>query len=911
MYTHSQKLSSLLFLFALIPVLCTSQITEPETGKSYLLIHSSGKVAGANSESRAELQNFSGGQEQQLQFIPDGSGYYLLKRQGQNLYLALSGNWNTYFIDDASADQAKYAIEKISDSYVALKCKANLAYLGTDNITAGSSIFSDKSGTDSKHHWYISTQYHEPYVDTIHYSISPNAVYDKVFEGWGVSLCWWANMCGSWNDSKINEIVDWLVSPDGLNYNIFRYNIGGGDDPLNRNCDPHHMASGKGIRAEMEGFKDGTNSGYNWTRDATQRKIMLKIKEKRPDAIFEAFSNSAPYYMTYSGCSAGNRNASDDNLKPEFYEEFAHYLVDVCKHYKDEYGIEFKTLDPFNEPVTNYWGANGGQEGCHFSTEAQIAFLKILAPVLKESGLSTIISSADETSVAQQATDVKSYESSGVLQLVGQINTHTYTADNMSRVNLRALSTHHNKPLWMSEVGAGGSGISGNLNLAQKLMNDIHYLRPEAWVDWQYIEEGNDQWCLVKGNFGTQAYQRIKNYYIRQQFSKYIRKGSSFIFTPNEQMLASLSPNKDSLVLVLMNNSSSRIYHQADLSGFPVVEDKISASRTSEQEDNTIVADFKQEGKQLLIKIPAYSITTITIPVGKTEADKKLKTGVPYQIISRSSNAAAQAVNGSVKILNYRDADSSQTWQLVATEQGYNITNLNGEKLTDDGGYFAQAISSQTDGQSFKLEALGDDCYKIISLRSGKSLDLQGESNASGTNVGFYDYGSNPAAGHRQWLLYELPTGDRQIEITISLIKGWNLISLPVTAEDMSIHKIFPNASIVKNDTSFFSAEQPSFCNSLTEIKTGKGYLLYNTKKESIIINGLASSTTTLFNSLRQGWSLIGCPSTTPVLLEEAFGSNLQTMKILKNFEGYWSAGDANSSIKSLEPGNAYFIYGN
>ena len=73
-------------------------------------------------------------------------------------------------------------------------------------------------------------------------------------EGWGVSLCWWANMCGRWNDERVSELVDWLVSPEGLNYNIFRYNIGGGDDPNNGHCLPHHMGKGKGLRAEMEGF---------------------------------------------------------------------------------------------------------------------------------------------------------------------------------------------------------------------------------------------------------------------------------------------------------------------------------------------------------------------------------------------------------------------------------------------------------------------------------------------------------------------------------------------------------------------------------------------------------------------------------------------------------------------------------
>ena len=126
------------------------------------------------------------------------------------------------------------------------------------------------------------------------------------FDGWGVSLCWWAGQCGKWSDDKIDEIITWLVSPTGLNYSHFRYNIGGGDDPENRHCDPHHMGRGKGLRAEMEGFKDFSGDEYHWDRDAAQRKIMLKIKEKRPDVVFEAFSNSCPYYMTYSGCVSGN-----------------------------------------------------------------------------------------------------------------------------------------------------------------------------------------------------------------------------------------------------------------------------------------------------------------------------------------------------------------------------------------------------------------------------------------------------------------------------------------------------------------------------------------------------------------------------------------------------------------------------
>lgn len=458
-----------------------------------------------------------------------------------------------------------------------------------------------------------------PVVTSAAYQINPNAAYTKTFDGWGVSLCWWAGMCGKWSDDKIDEMVDWLVSPSGLNFSIFRYNIGGGDDPLNRNCTPHHMGKGKGLRAEMEGFKDSANANYDWSRDAAQRKIMLKIKQKRPDAVFEAFSNSPPYYMTYSGCCAGNRTASSDNLKPENYLAFAQYLVDVCKFYKDSFNLEFKTLAPFNEPNTNFWGANGGQEGCHFGIASQIQFLKVIAPVLKASGLKTVLSAADETSVSSAVAGFKAFAAdSTVLEMIGQINTHTYSASNQARTTLRALATTYNKPLWMSEVGAGGSGIKGNLAMTQKLMDDIRYIQPEAWLDWQYMEELNDQWCMVRGSFADQTYQRVKNYYVRQQVSRYIQRGSRFLLVPNEQALAALSPSGDSLILVTLNNAPRNASHAIDLSQFKRSKQTISATRTSETENNASINDYVLKDSKLELNLPPYSITTLVIPISKT-----------------------------------------------------------------------------------------------------------------------------------------------------------------------------------------------------------------------------------------------------------------------------------------------------
>ncbi|MBN1183613.1 MAG: T9SS type A sorting domain-containing protein [Bacteroidales bacterium] len=759
----------LLLFFAFVPSACFSQILEPDANTLYYLIHSSGNVVCENTDGRAIIKEATGSDGQLVQFVPDGAGYFWVKPAGQSKYMALSGSWNTYFITDSTTDASKYAIEKVSGSFVKLKCKYNSKYLGTDYITSGSNIYSDKSGTDSKHYWYISEHAGELPADTSKYLINPNAVYTNSFEGWGVSLCWWANMCGKWSDEKTDEIVDWLVSPDGLNFNIFRYNIGGGDDPLNRNCTLHHMADGKGLRAEMEGFKDSLNAEYNWSRDSAQRKIMLKIKEKRPDAIFEAFSNSPPYYMTYSGCCAGNADASQDNLKPEYYDEFAHYLVDVCKFYKDSFGIEFKTLEPFNEPLTNYWGANGEQEGCHFNTSSQIAFLKVLAPILEGSGLNTIISASDETNTAQSLTSFNAYiTDNSVLDLIGQWNTHTYSATNQARANLRALSTYYNKTLWMSETGAGGTGISGNLGMAKKLMDDIRYIRPEAWIDWQYVEEGNDQWCFVTGDFNAQTYSRVKNYYVRQQFSQYIRAGSRFLYAPNDRMLAALSPGKDTLIIVALNNDAIKACHQIDLSLFDISGTTIAANRTSDTENNTAITDFLLEDPTLKISLPAYSITTLIIPIGVGSATGNgLETNLPYLILSRTASLVMQSSSSSIIINNYNPGDLSQLWKLTASGEGYILSNYAGLSLTDNGSYYATTSTDRDSGQFFIVESVGDDCYKILSTGSGKSLDLEGANAIANTKVGLWDYGTSPAASHRQWIFYPMPFADTTTQTKI------------------------------------------------------------------------------------------------------------------------------------------------
>lgn len=737
-----------------------SQLTEP---LSAYLIHTSGNHLGPSGDKKAIIKSPTAPNAAKLTFTPvDGEWFTITTADGK--YLNQDGSYSLNFVDAANGNRTQYKFESAGSGLLKVKCRQT-KYLGTDGIGLNASVFSDKSGEDTRHFWFVADdpQTEIPVV-TYSYIINPDAERQTI-EGWGVSLCWWANMCGKWDDEKIDEIVDWLVSPEGLNFNIFRYNIGGGDDPDNANCTPHHMGNGKGLRAEMEGFKDSSDGDYIWTRDAAQRKIMLKIKEKRPDAIFEAFSNSAPWYMTYSGCCAGNSPSSKDNLKPEYYEEFANYLVDVCKHYKDEYGIEFKTLDPFNEPMTSYWGKSGGQEGCHFDVQSMIDFVKVLSPILKKSGLKTVISATDETSTEQSVKDFIAFRKAGILDLVGQWNTHTYTVNTNARTQLAALCQEENMPLWMSEVGLGGAGINGNLSLAQKLVDDVRHIMPSAWIDWQYIEEGNDQWCLVKSTakFEAQQYAKVKNYFIRQHFSKYFKVGYTYLTCLDGHTLAARSADGKTLVITSINSGLAPVVYNADVSMFAKVSLPRTAIVTDPDNDAAAFTDYELTGEGVFTyTMPAQSVVTFEIPVEIAPVQTGLQAGVPYLIIPRRNPAVVLTATpaGGVKI----DAcvpSAAQQWTLDGADGKYTLTNAEGTAIAIDGENYALATGAT--GTTFAVTPVGKYYYKITDVDGVKGFDLEGENSSAGANVGVWDYAAD-APTHRQWAFVTLPAKYSGIE---------------------------------------------------------------------------------------------------------------------------------------------------
>lgn len=436
-------------------------------------------------------------------------------------------------------------------------------------------------------------------------TIDPNTTYQTI-EGWGSSICWWGNQIGSWSPDNRNKLIEKIVSTtDGLAYNIFRYNIGGGDAPGH-----NHMRNFGAI----EGYQNA-NRTWNWNADATQRAVLNRLIERGEyygsDMILEAFSNSPPYWMTKSGCASGTTDGSN-NLKDDYYDDFSDYLTEVVKHFRDEWGITFRTLAPMNEPNVNWWKANGSQEGCSFSYANQQKIIKEVGAKLKDKGLNgTTVSAADENSIDTAYSGLSTYDAT-TLSYMSQANTHSYSGS--KRTQYRDLAKSKGLKIWQSESGPlsfNGNMADSCIMLSKRIVTDLKQMQCDAWLDWQIIDGGN--WGSIYVDNSAQTFTLTEKFYMHSNYSRFIRPGYIIIGADNANTVAAISPDQKKLVIVATNdNTSASSSFAFSLSKFSKVNSSVEVYRTSPNL-NLIKSNITASNKSISDTLPPYSINTYVI----------------------------------------------------------------------------------------------------------------------------------------------------------------------------------------------------------------------------------------------------------------------------------------------------------
>lgn len=427
----------------------------------------------------------------------------------------------------------------------------------------------------------------------------------QTFEGWGTSLAWWAFSLGGWKDANLGSLANQVADVDtGLGMTIFRYNIGGGEQPGHA-----HMR----VDAVIPGYKPTESGPYAWKADSLQLRTLKALLARVKSPILEAFSNSPPWWMTKSGCASGNTDGSN-NLKEDYYDDFAEYLTAVVKHLHDSLGLEFRTLEPFNEPNSDWWKALGRQEGCMFSRSTQPKLIAEVGKSLKAKGLTTRLAAADANSIAEMVGNVQSYDSATLGSLI-QINTHSYNGSNSDRKSLRTLATRAGKRLWQSETGP--SAMSGKplfdvaIWSAALIVKDLEDMGAEAWVDWQVA--GGGIWGVIDYDAAAQTSRLNKKGFAYAQFSRFIRPGAVILGSGDSNTVAAYQPSTGTLILVVVNEDEAPAGYAFDLSRFPGRPASARAYRTSSAENAKSIGPVPLAGTILSAQVPARSVTTFVL----------------------------------------------------------------------------------------------------------------------------------------------------------------------------------------------------------------------------------------------------------------------------------------------------------
>ncbi|WP_028803446.1 glycoside hydrolase [Streptomyces sp. 142MFCol3.1] len=406
-------------------------------------------------------------------------------------------------------------------------------------------------------------------------AVNPATSYGT-WEGWGTSLAWWANVFGARDDfadiffTTKSTIYDGTSLP-GLGLNIARYNLGACSW---NSVNGERMVASAGIPAfkQIEGYwqdwnnEDPASSAWKWTADATQRAALVKATAR--GATGELFANSPMWWMCLnhnpSGASGGGNNLQSWN-----YRQHASHLAAVALRARDDWGVDFATVEAFNEPSSNWWTATGTQEGCHMDSSVQAAVLPHLRSELDKRGLTgTRIAASDETGYDLARTTWNSFGST-TKALVDRVNVHGYQGAGGRRDLLYTDAvTTARKSLWNSEYGdADGTGAT----LASNLLLDFRWLHPTAWVYWQVMDPSAG-WAMIAYDAGTLTPGAVQTkHYVMAQFSRHIRPGMTILDTGVDHAVAALDRSARRLVIVALNKASSAQTLTFDLSRFGTV----------------------------------------------------------------------------------------------------------------------------------------------------------------------------------------------------------------------------------------------------------------------------------------------------------------------------------------------------
>lgn len=606
------------------------------------------------------------------------------------------------------------------------------------------------------------------------------------WEGWGTSLAWLAHATGDYPDEIRDRLADLLFSDEGLNLNIARYNIGGGNAPTVRS----YLRPGGDVPgwwrapaghtpADKDWWNPDDPAHWNWDADPNQRWWLDRIKGQVDH--WETFSNSPPWFQTVSGYVSGGFDPNTDQIRTDTLDDFATYLVRVTEFLEREHGITVDTIEPLNEPNTNYWrttlGADGQptggrQEGAHAGPALQAAVIE----ALREAAPGRAIAAPDETNPGTLVTNWYGYTQTA-RDAVDRINVHTYGTGR--RTSVRDIAKAERKPLWMSEVegswGKDFTSMDSGLGMAQRIIDDLRELEPSAWVLWQPVEdaknmiaEGNLQWgaihvpfdCLDSDDLSTCPIRTNTKYDTIRNFTHYVKPGDHLVKTSGTRSIAAVSGGSGSATVVHANPAAADETVTLDLSGFSVGRRAtVTPVVTSASGKLVKGTPVRVSGGRAALTVPGQSVTTFLVSGVTDPGAGHLKADHTYRLEGVASGRSLTPSGGDVVIRTNSTTAAGQLWTVQPSgDDSYQVINAeSGQRLAvRDGRAVTETAGVVDDAARWVFSTTGDGTYTLVNLGARRLLDVNGEATADGSPVGTY---LPTSAANQRWTLKDETVG--------------------------------------------------------------------------------------------------------------------------------------------------------
>jgi len=399
------------------------------------------------------------------------------------------------------------------------------------------------------------------------------------------------------------QILDTLytLKDNGLGLNICRFLMPVGDNPGHKHMGRLSGDANRAFEPEDGVFQWHGHENILWHGQGAQKR----------GAKMWANWYSVPYWLTVSGCTAGSKDGTSDNLIAGKEERFIKHVCNVLKHFKESWAVDFDYLSVINEPEADWWKAGGGQPGCHVSPEQAIKLTKILDRKLNEYEFDYQIVAYD-AAYTNTSSYLKQMLNSEAEKNIDVISCHQYHTSPQALKEWNKLAVKYNKSLWMSEWGdwqnAGyphDKPLEQSVNYANKIHEALTALKVNAWVIWEpgFLFDAKDKSLVPRKAYWTVA-----------QYSRHIRPGMTQIGSAASsdscKTTVWVDQNKKTLVVVSFNSSNEAINAIYNTSAF----DDISVDKiflTSPTDNYKQISKGTAESNCFKISIPARSTITL------------------------------------------------------------------------------------------------------------------------------------------------------------------------------------------------------------------------------------------------------------------------------------------------------------